>query len=329
MLTETRRNKNMRRILLGLPLLAAIGCALPAAAQEGNIRIVSGFAAGGASDLVSRFVAEQVGPLLNVRATVENRTGANGVIGAAEVARNTPDGNTVFQCPMSTLAIAPQLQGATLPIDPGEALAPIANIALSSYGFVVAANGPYRGVPDVLAAAKARPGMVSFGSAGVGSAQHLSGELLKQKTGVDMTHVPYRGATPAMVDILGGRTDFMITNLADISRQVADGGLRLLAIGDSSPSALFPDVPPLARLVPGFDVTGWFGICGPHGMPPQVVARWEEALRKALANPVLLKRLTDSGLNPLFEDSATFGRRLASDRSTWREVINSVGVRAQ
>ena len=306
--------------------------AVPGAARAGagtHIRVISGFAPGGASDLVTRLVAEQVGPLLGGRAVVENRTGVNGVIGAAEVARSAPDGNTVFQCPMSTLTIAPQLQGANLPIDPGEALAPLGNVALSSYGFVVAANGPYRAVPDVLAAARARPGQVSFASAGVGSAQHLSGELLKQKTGVDMTHVPYRGATPAVVDILGGRTDFMITNLADISRQVQDGALRLLAIGDAGRSALFPDVPPLARLVPGFDVTGWFGICGPRGMPAEVVARWEAALRQSLANPAVAKRLADSGLTPLFEDAATLGRRIETDRRTWHAVIQSVGVRAE
>lgn len=319
----------MRRIIQTMLPLAALCLAQPAVSQERTIRMISGFAPGGASDLVTRLMAEQVGPLLGGRAVVENRTGVNGVIAAAEVARSAPDGNTVFQCPMSTMAIAPQLQGANLPIDPGEALAPLGNVALSSYGFVVAANGPYRSVQDVLAAARARPGQVSFGSAGVGSAQHLSGELLKQKTGVEMTHVPYRGATPAVVDILGGRTAFMITNLADISRQVLDGGLRLLAIGDSSRAPLFPDVPPLARLVPGFDVTGWFAFCGPRGMPAEVVARWEDALRRSLADPGLSKRFTDSGLSPLFEDAATLGRRIEADRSTWRGVIQSVGVRAE
>lgn len=307
--------------------LAALCLAQPGAAQERTMRVISGFAAGGASDLVTRLVAEAVGPILGVRAVVENRTGVNGVIGAAEVARSAPDGNTVYQCPMSTMAITPQLQGANLPLDPGEALAPIGNVALSSYGFVVAANGPYRSVPDVLAAARSRA--VVFGSAGVGSAQHLSGELLAQKAGVGMTHVPYRGATPAVVDILGGRTDFMITNLADISRQVQDGALRLLAIGDAGKSPLFPDAPALATLVPGFDVTGWFGICGPRGMPAEVLARWEAALRQALAEPALLKRLADSGLNPLFEDAATLGRRIAADRTLWRGVIASVGVKAE
>src|SRR4029453_17767937 len=114
----------------------------------------------------------------------------------------------------------------------GAELLPIANVALSSYGFVVAVNGPYRSVQDVLTAAKARPGQVSFASAGVGSAQHLQGELLKQKTGTDMVHIPYRGAAPAILDILAGRVDFMITNMADLTRQVQAGALRLLAISD-------------------------------------------------------------------------------------------------
>ena len=209
-------------------------------AQERTIRLVSGFAAGGASDLVARLTAEAIGPLLGARVVVENRTGVNGVIGAAEVARSAPDGTTLFQCPMSTLAIVPQLVGANLPLDPGEALAPVGNLALSSYGFMVSAKGPYRSVQDVLAAARARPGQVSFGSAGVGSAQHLSGELLKQKTGTDMVHIPYRGATPAILDILGGRTDFMITNLADVPGQLREGSIRLLALADTGGSALYP-----------------------------------------------------------------------------------------
>lgn len=317
----------MRRILAAALLGAAL--AMPAMAQERSIRLVSGYAAGGASDLVARFAAEAMAPLLGARVVVENRTGANGVIGAAEVARSTPDGNTLYQCPMSPLAIAPQLVGASLPLDPGEALAPVANLALSSYGFVVSARGPYTSVQDVLAAARARPGQVIFGSAGVGSAQHLAGELLKQKTGLDMVHNPYRGATPAVVDILGGRVDFMITNLADIARQVQDGTLRLLALGDSGGSPVFPETRPLAEAVPGFDVTGWFGICGPRGLPAEVAGRLEAALRQAMADGTLPRRLAENGLTPLFEDAATLARRIESDRRTWREVIRAVGVRAE
>ncbi|MFZ4409460.1 MAG: Bug family tripartite tricarboxylate transporter substrate binding protein [Paracraurococcus sp.] len=316
----------LRRALLAL---AGLVVAMPALAQDRTIRLVSGFAAGGASDLVARLTAEALGPILGARVVVENRTGVNGVIGAAEVARSAPDGTTLFQCPMSTLAIVPQLIGATLPLDPGEALLPLGNLALSSYGFMVSAKGPYRSVQDVLAAARARPGQVSFGSAGVGSAQHLSGELLKQKTGTDMVHIPYRGATPAALDILGGRTDFMITNLADVPGQLRDGSIRLLALADTGGSALFPDVRPLAETVPGFDVTGWFGICGPRGLPAEVAARLEAALRQAMTGEGLPKRLAESGLAPRFEDGATLARRIAADRQTWREVIRAVGVRAE
>ncbi len=322
-----RRRPGLRRPLLAV--LVATLLAGPAWAQERTIRVVSGFAAGGASDLVSRLVADAVGPLLGARGVVENRTGANGAIGAAEVARSAPDGMTVFQCPMSTLAIAPQLIGANLPVDPGEALAPLANIALSSYGFMVAANGPYRSVEDVLAAARARPGQLTFGSAGVGSAQHLSGELMKQLARVEMTHVPYRGANPAIIDILGGRTDFMMTNLADASQQIRDGALRLMAVGDEVGSPAFPGVPPLSRIIPGFQVTGWFGICGPKGMPAEVTQRWVAALRQAMAQPALQQRLISSGLTPHFEDPEALGQRLANDRRQWREVIRSVNVRAE
>lgn len=318
----------MRRIMLGLLLGAAL--AGPAPAQERTIRLVSGFAAGGASDLVARLTAEAIGPILGARVVVENRTGVNGVIGAAEVARSAPDGTTLFQCPMSTLAIVPQLVGANLPLDPGEALAPVGNLALSSYGFMVAARGPYHSVQDVLAAARARPGQVSFGSAGVGSAQHLSGELLKQKTGTEMVHVPYRGATPAILDILGGRTDFMITNLADVPGQLREGSIRLLALADTGGSALYPEVRPLAETVSGFDVTGWFGICGPRGLPTEVADRLEAALRQAMAaGEVLPRRLAESGLAPRFEDGATLAARIAADRHTWRGVIRAVGVKAE
>ena len=318
----------LARTVLFAAALGTLLAAPPAAAQERTIRVLSGASAGGSSDFVTRLVAEAVGPLLGARAVVENRTGVNGTIAAAEVARSAPDGYTVFTCPMSTMTITPQLIGANLPIDPAAELTPIATVALSSYGFVVAANGPYRSVQDVLDAAKRRPGQVSFASAGVGSAQHLQGELLQQKTGVRMTHVPYRGATPAVVDILGGRTDFMMTNMADITRQVQDGGLRLLAISDDGGSPLFPDVPPLSRLIPGFDVVGWFAICGQKAMAPETVRRWEGAIRQAMAEPGLIRRMAEGGLTPRFEDTATLTRRLESDRRQWREVIQSVNLRA-
>jgi len=316
----------MRRMLI-LGFMALL--ALPANAQERTVRVIVGFAAGGAGDLVGRLAADSIGPILGVRAVVENRTGANGLIAAAEVARSGTDGNTVLQCPMGTMTISPELPGASLPIDPRTELIGIANFALSTYGFVVAANGPWRDVPQLLAAARARPGALTFASAGVGSAQHLSGELLKARAGIDITHIPYRGATPAVVDILGGRADFMITNLGDVMRQIQGGELRLLALGDAGGSPLFPDARPVSAFVPGLEMAGWFGLCGPRTMPPDQVARWADATRRALETTALQRRLLESGLTPFFEGPDVFNARILADRQRWAEVIRTARIRAE
>ena len=293
------------------------------------LRIISGYAAGGASDLISRFIAEAVSPILGQRVVVENRPGVNGVIGAEVVARGAADGYSVFQCPMSTLSITPQLIGMTVPLDPGVELMPLSNMALSSYGLVVAAGSPHRGMADIIAAARAKPGQLTFASPGPGSAQHLSGELLKKLANVDMQHIAYKGAAPATVDIIGGRIDFMITNLGDVGRQVQAGQLRLLAQGDPSRFPLFPDLPRIADTVPGFEITGWFGICGPKGLPVEAVTRWDDAIRQAMQDPVFVRRVQDAGFTPFYEGPAAFARRLETDRVRWREVIRAGKVGAQ
>ena len=315
----------MRRTLLAA--IAAACIALPAAAQDRTIRVISGYAAGGTGDLMARLIAEYVVPFLGARGVVENRTGANGLIGAEVVARAAPDGLTVLQCPMGTMTITPNLPGVSMPIDPRTELMGVANVALSTYALVVAARGPHQDVAALLAAARARPGAMSYASAGVGSAQHLSVELLKARTGLDIVHVPYRGATPAIVDILGGRTEFMITNLGDVMRQVQGGELRLLALGDDGGSPLFPQARPLSAFVPGLQMAGWFGICGPKGMAEDSLARWSDATRRALENQTFRERLLANGLTPHFEDTRTFNARMAADLRSWGEVIRAAGVR--
>lgn len=315
----------MRRTLLAAA--AAVLFALPAAAQERTIRVISGFAAGGAGDLMARLIAEYVPPLMGARGVVENRTGANGLIGAEVVARSAPDGNTVLQCPMGSMTITPNLPGASLPIDPRTEMTGVANVALSTYALIVAARGPYQDVPALLAAARARPGALTYASAGVGSAQHLSVEMLKARAALDIAHAPYRGATPAVVDILGGRVDFMITNLGDVMRQITGGELRLLALGDDAGSPLFPQARPISAFVPGLQMAGWFGICGPKGMSEESLARWSDATRRALENPQFRERLLANGLTPHFEDTRSFNARIASDLRSWGEVIRAAGIR--
>ncbi|SDD22301.1 Bug family tripartite tricarboxylate transporter substrate binding protein [Belnapia rosea] len=319
------------RMLMGAALLGAALCMGPAMAQPADrpLRIVAGFAPGGTSDIVARVVAEGVAQSLGQRPVVENRTGANGFIAAEAVVRGPSDGSTVLQCPMGSMTISPEIPGMHIPIDVSQDLVPVANVARSSYAVVTGARSPYRTLEELLAAARARPGALSYGSAGIGTAQHLSGERLKGMASVDLVHVPYRGAAPAALDLIAGRIDILITNLGDVIRQVQGGELRLLALADEAGWPDFPDAPRLPRIVPGLEVIGWFGICGPRGMPEEAVARWADAIRASLGGAELRKRLLDNGLAPAFEDPQAFAQTIARDRRMWGETIRAARIRAE
>ena len=207
-----------------------------------------GFAAGGTGDLIARTVAEMASPRLGQTVVVENRAGANGMIAAEAAARAAPDGLTMLLCPTGNMTILPELPGARLPLDVRAELAPVANVALSTYGMVVGAAAPWRSAAEFIAAARARPGALSFASVGTGSAQHLAGERLRRAAGIELLHVAYRGASLAAVDLIARRADAMITNLGDVARQVKGGELRLLALGDPAGHPLFPDAPKLGDI---------------------------------------------------------------------------------
>ena len=316
----------MRRLLLAiLVLLPAIGLA---AFPDRQLRVVVGFPAGGAGDFTARIIAEMAQAALGQTAVVENRTGANGAIAAEFVVRNGQDGYTVFQCPMGAMAISPYLPGQRLPVDVVTEMIPIANLALSNYALVVAANSRFRSMADIIAAAKAAPGRLTFASAGIGSAQHIAGEMLKRMAGIDIVHVPFRGGAPAIVDIIGGRVDFMITNLGDVAGQLRDGSMRLLAVADDQGHPGFP-TEPISKTVPGYSLTGWFGLCGAKGMPAEAVAAWARAIEQGLANPVFSKRLLDQGLMPNFEGPQALSARLEGNRALFRELIQAAGIRAE
>ena len=316
----------MLRLLLATLLL------LPGLARaefpDRPLRVIVGFPAGGAGDLTARVIAEMASTVLGQNAVVENRTGANGMIAADAVAHGTPDGYTILECPMGTMTISPNLPGQRLPVDVVTEMIPVANLALSTYGLVVAANGPYRSVAQVLAAARAQPGKLTFASAGIGSAQHLAGELLKRMAAIDIVHVPYRGGSPAIVDLLGGRVDFFITNLADVSGQIRDGSLRLLAVADDVGHPGYP-APRISADVPGFSISGWFAACGPKAMPREAIEGWVRAIRTGLDMPHFRQRLLDNGLTPNFEGPDALATRMAANRRQFRELIEAAGIRAE
>lgn len=317
----------MRRLLLAALLLA--GTASAQTFPERPPRILGGFAAGGTSDIVNRLMAEGAAPVLGQRPIVEIRTGANGFIAAAEAVRTPPDGYNIVQCSTGLLTITPELPGANMPIDPNRDLVPIANFAHSTQIMVVGKDSPYRDVRQFIAAARARPGELTYASAGIGAVSHLSGARLAQMAGLRLVHVPYRGAALGVLDVMAGRADVIITNLGDAAQQIRGGEMRLLAFADGIGSPAYPGVPQIGEAVPGYAVSGWFGFCAARGTPEPIIGRWAEAIRAATEDPVIRRRLTESGLVPRYESPSEFSRTIAADRATWRQTIQGAGIRVE
>lgn len=325
----------MRRrlgILAGVAL-AAFGLQGAMAQQPAfpskQIRMLYGFAAGGSGDMAARLLAEVATRTMGQQVIVENRTGANGMIAAEGAARSPADGHTVLFCTTGNMTIVTELPGAPLPINPATDLMGVSQLLRSTFGMVVGKDSPHRTMKDVLDAARAKPGTISYATPGVGSVQHLSSELLGQKLGLKMVHVPYRGSQAALPDLTSGRTDFSITNLGDVITHIRSGSLRLLGLGDPLGKRFFPDAPMISEVAPGFETYAWFGLCGPAGLPPAVVKRWEEAVKAAVEDPLVSQRLLDNGMVPAFADSTALAKTMDENRRGYREVIRAAGIKAE
>lgn len=323
----------MRRRLLGLALptfgVALIALTLNTAMAQQPVRMLYGFAAGGSGDLAARLLADVASKELGQRVVVENRTGANGMIAAEGAARGPTDGSNVLFCTTGNMTIVTELPGAQLPINPATDLIGIGQLLRSTFGLVVSKDSPYRSVQDLVADARANPGKVSYATPGVGSVQHLSTELLGQKIGAKMVHVPYRGSQAALQDLLANRTSFSITNLGDVIGHIRSGQLRLLGLGDPLGKRFFPEAPMIAEVVPGFETYAWFGLCGPKGMPDAVVERWEKAIKAAVDDPTVSQKLLDNGMVPAFADSAALKKTMDENRRNYREVIRAANIKAE
>jgi len=319
-----------RRII---PLLAALLLAFPALAQapfhaEREVRLLCGFAPGGTCDILARLLAEQLTPVVGQRVVVENRTGATGLIAAEAVARGNPDGHLVFVVPMNLPAVMPVTPGLRIPFDVDRDITPIASIANVYNMLVVSPNGPLRSVADVIAAARANPGRLSYASTGNGSSQHLAGAMFQRAAGVEMLHVPFRGGAPAILEITAGRVDMMFGNMPEFLGQIRDGGLRPLAYGAARPSPLMPDLPLIAATLPGFEVRSWFGVAGPGGMSEQVLQSWEIALHQVAEHPDFRRRMAENAMEIIFDGPAGFRRLIQEDRARWADVIRAANIRA-
>jgi tripartite-type tricarboxylate transporter receptor subunit TctC len=285
------------------------------------------FPPGGPLDAIGRAIAQKLTEAWGQSVVVENKPGAGGNIGADYVAKSAPDGYTVVMGALSTHAVNPSLY-AKMPYDAQKDFAPITLVAVTPNVLVVNPSLPVHSVKDLIAYAKANPGKLSFGSGSNGSAGHLAGELFKVDTGVDMVHVPYKGAAPAMQALLAGDTQLMFDNLASAMAQVKAGKLRALAVTTAQRSKLAPDLPTMAEAgVPGFDISTWFGLLAPAGTPPAVIDKWNTDVTKILSAPEMRERFAAQGAEAAPDSPAEFARFIARELAKYAPIVKASGAK--
>lgn len=322
-MTITRRGT--AALLAGLAPFAAQAQAWPAR----SLRIVVGFAAGGPTDVIARVLAQDLSGLLGQPVVVENRTGANALVATEAVMREQPDGYTLLMSTLSHSVNAILLPNARY--RPLQDFSPVALVAKLPLIAVTGAPTPFRSLGDVIAAAKAKPGEVTYGSAGNGGSAHLAAALLATLSGTQMTHVPFRGNAPALQEVLTGRVSFMFYPMIGIADQIQRGQLRALAVSTTARDPAFPEVPTTAEAgFPGFeDYTQGLGILGPARLPASIVERLNAAIRASLAKPETVQRLQGLGAIVAPSSPEEFANFLGEDLERWRRVISTANITNQ
>jgi tripartite-type tricarboxylate transporter receptor subunit TctC len=319
-----------RQFLAGLAALSAASATPFARAQtypNQTIRWVVPYPAGGGTDVLARTLAETLRGPLGQTIVVDNKPGAATNIGAGEVARSTPDGYTLLSADNAALAFNEYLF-AKLPYDPQKDFTYIGGIARFPLALVVFPGFPVKDVKEFLAYAAAHPGEVNYASPGNGSPHHLAMELFKHRTGANVTHVPYRGAAPAMTDVMGGQVQCMFLDLAAGLSMMQTGKVRVLAIGSAKRSSMLPDVPTLAEAgVSDVEVFAFQGLLGPAGLPPAIVAQLNAELNRAFDAPAVVKRFADFGMEPLRGSPEDFRKFARAEAERWGPVIKATGIK--
>jgi tripartite-type tricarboxylate transporter receptor subunit TctC len=309
---------------------AFLTLALPAIAQapawpgSKPIRIVVGFAPGGSTDVMARIVAQSVGEAIGQTVLIDNKPGASGNIAASEVARATPDGHTFLIAPTSVETANPWLFKSTLL--PSRDLTPVGTIGKTQMYLVAKPQMPAKDVRELVALAKAQPGKMSYASAGTGTPPHLACEMFKVASNTFVTHIPYRGAAPALQDVLSGQADF-VCDPGIAFPHIRTGKVKLLGVVSAKRSPFFPDVPTVGEQgVSGADLDIWFGLWAPNGTPPEILARMNKELARALAQPALAKRYGDLGAEPVAMETADFRALLQREGKQLETLIKAQGI---
>ena len=306
-------------------LISVIGVvfAASAAAQQWPakpVKFIVPFPPGGATDISARLVGQQLQEMWGQTVIIENRGGAGGGVGAAEAARATPDGYT-FLFPSGSVLTANQHIYAKLAYNPEKDFVPVTNVVSGPQVLVVPASSPYKSVSDLLAAAKANPGKLTFGHAGIGSQIHLAGENFVNSAKVEAVAVPYKGEGPALNDLVAGQTNFMVTNVAAAIGFITQGRLRALGVTSKGEFPQLAGVPPIAKTLPGFENTGWFGIVAPTGTPRDIINKVQLDTKKALESSQLKGRFYVQGLAPVGNTPDEMGAAMKAESALWARVV--------
>lgn len=316
-----------RRCLLAGLLASAALVAAPTSAQSGQpLRLVVGYAAGGPVDAAARLFAPALAKELGMPVIVENRPGASGVMGGDSVAKAIPNGLLLFFAASPTITISPNILK-TMAFNPAKDLTPIAPILSYSNVLVVGKDQPFKNVKELLAHAKANPGKLAYGSAGVGASNHLSGELFAKRTGTELNHIPYKGNAPAMTDVIGGQLNMMFDIVGSARNYIASGRVRALAVTSRDRNPSLPDVPTLREEgIADYEVGGWYGLYGPAKLPAAIVDRYNEATRKALAAEELRSKLVEQGYELWLGSPKTLSDRASKELAMWGSVTKGIQV---
>ena len=316
-------------VRLGLALIAlwcaGVGSGAYAAFPEKPVRLIVPFAPGGGTDLISRALGAGMAKALGQPVVIENKPGAGTVIGMDAVAKGAPDGYTIVMATFAH-AVNPSLL-ARLPYANDKAFAPVSLIGRGPNVLVVRADSPFKTVEDIVAAARAAPGTLTYASQGNGTSAHLAGEMLDNLARIEMTHVPYRGAGPAMTDVMGGQVDMIFGTAAAVSPLIAAGKLRAVAVTSEAPSPAFKGVPTIGATVPGYAVESWYGLYAPAATPPAVIAVLNAAAKAAASKPEFLQKAEQEGLTVTAGSPADLDAYVRGEEARWNKIVTENKIR--
>jgi len=319
--------RTLRSAILGvsLALLSALAGAQPYPSKP--VRLIIPFPPGASNDIVGRMIATQLSEKLGKPVVVDNRGGAGGLIGTEAAANSPPDGYTLL---LVSLGYAFNASLYKLPYDPATAFAPVALLGAGPVVLVVNSKLPVNSVKELLALAKEKPGQLHYVSGGIGSFQHLTGALFKLQSGADIVHVPFKGAAPAMMDVVAGNTEIAIGTIILMLPQIKAGRLKALGVGSTKRLAFLPDVPTIAEAgVPGYEANNWWGIVVPTGTPAAIVGRLHKELTVVLASAETKKRFESEGSEAARMTPEEFGRFMTAETAKWAKVVKEAGIKAE